>query len=425
MCGLLLLAGWVLAAPAEAPADEALKADVQRLVRQLDAPQLARREEAEAALLKLGPRVLDLLPPASDRMPAEVKQRLQRVQQQLRRQVADSAAAASLITLSDASMPLGKVLAALEQQSGNRIVDLRKRFGHPLSDPEVKATFDQTPFWQALDRVLDQAGLTVYDYGEQRAIHVVGRGETQLPRSGAACYNGPWRFELTEVTAQRDLRSADGQSLRLGLEVAWEPRLKPISIKQRLDELRAVDENDDPLTVDARKAELEVPVAADATAVKLVLPFRLPPRDVKEIASLRGALLALLPGKIETFRFEDLPAAKNVEKRLAGVTVVLDQVQKNNEIWQVRMRVRFDEPEKALESHRGWIFQNEAYLEAPDGKPIAYEGFETTRQTGNEVGIAYSFVLDGPPAKHTFVYKTPGVIVAKTFDYRLKSVRLP
>ena len=123
-----------------------------------------------------------------------------------------------------------------------------------------------------------------------------------------------------------------------------------------------------------------MPVDSGRTAVELVLPFAAPPREVKEIASIKGKLSAIIPGKVETFQFDNLLKAKNVEKHIAGVTVTLEGVQQNNEAWEVRIRVKFDEAGDALASHRGWIFQNEAYLEGPDGKPIAYDAFETTRQ---------------------------------------------
>ena len=58
--------------------------------------------------------------------------------------------------------------------------------------------------------------------------------------------------------------------------------------------------------------------------------------------------------------------------------------------------MRFDDAGDALASHRQWIFNNEAYLEGPDGKPIAYDTFETTAQGKNEVGVAYLFSTDRP-----------------------------
>jgi len=139
--------------------------------------------------------------------------------------------------------------------------------------------------------------------------------------------------------------------------------------------------------------------------VKLELPLQLPSRDVRKIASLKGRLLATVPGRIETFRFNKLADAKNVAQRIAGVTVTLEQVHKaatggraagphltlpkeREPTGKVRMKLRFDDAGDALASHRQWVFGNEARLEGPDGKPIAYESFETTSQDKNELGIA-------------------------------------
>ena len=110
------------------------------------------------------------------------------------------------------------------------------------------------------------------------------------------------------------------------LEAAWEPRLRIISLMQRMADVRAVDERGDPLPVADREAQPEVPISGEATAVKLDLPLQLPPREVRQIASLKGKLLATIPGRIETFRFSKLADAKNVQQRIAGVTVTLEQV---------------------------------------------------------------------------------------------------
>jgi len=425
MIHCLLLVSSLLAGQVATPAGEELESDVRRLVRQLDAAQLAQREAAEAELLKRGPAILDLLPPPSDRRSAEVRQRLGRVRQKLQQQAADNAARSSTITLHADAMPLSKILAELRRQSGNTIVDHREKSGQPAADPTLKVSFDKTPFWQALDQVLDQAGLTVYPFAERAAINVVAMpGEKPTARKGRACYSGPFRFEPISVLARRDLRQGES-SLVLNVETAWEPRLRIIGLTQRMADVKAIDERGNSLPVADAEAQLEIPTSGDAAAVKLDLPLQLPSRDVRRIASLKGKLQAMIPGKIETFRFDKLAKAKNVEKRIAGVTVTLEQVSKNNEAWEVRMLVRFDDAGDALASHRTWIFNNDAHLEGPDGKPIAYDTFETTSQEKNEVGIAYLFNTDQPLAKLTFVYKTPGTIVNSSFDYELKDIDLP
>lgn len=422
----LILIGFLLAIQAAAVAAEDLGATVRQLVRQLDSPQLARRDAAEADLLRHGPSILALLPPDSDRTSAEVKQRLGRIRQKLQQLAADSAAKASTLTLHAENMALSKILELIQKSTGNTIVDYRQQFGQATTDPAITIDFDNTPFWPALDQILDQAGLTVYPYAKQRAIGIVATlGQHRADRAGHVFCNGPFRFEAVSIVARRDLRDPDGRTLVLTLEAAWEPRLRIITLTNRMADVVAVDERGQSLPVAQSDARPEAPVSGDTPAVKLDLPLRLPPRETKEIALLKGKLLATMPGQIETFRFDKLADAKNVEQRIAGVTVTLEQVRKTGDAWDVRLRVRFDNAGDALASHRQWIFDNEAYLEAPDGKPIAYDSFETTAQAKNELGIAYLFTTKLPLSELAFVYKTPGSIVTTTFDYELKDIELP
>jgi hypothetical protein len=214
-------------------------------------------------------------------------------------------------------------------------------------------------------------------------------------------------------------------ALVLTLETSWEPRLRPIGLKQRMADLKVLDDHGNSLAVDDPQAEIEALGRGDAAAVEIELPLLFPPRPAKEITSLKGTLQAIVPGKVETFRFGDLLKAKNIQKRIAGVTVTLEQVRKNDNLWEVRMAARFDQAGDALDSHRNWVLQNEAYLEGPDGKPIACDTSESTRRAKDEIGMAYLFSLDQPPAKLNFVYKTPGTIVTTSFPYELKGIKLP
>ncbi len=87
----VMACGQADAADKEKPADKAaaaesadadLKARVRKLVRELDARQKARRDEAEQQLMQLGPAALDLLPETTARTPAEVALRLDRIRSQ-------------------------------------------------------------------------------------------------------------------------------------------------------------------------------------------------------------------------------------------------------------------------------------------------------------------------------------------------------
>jgi hypothetical protein len=421
----LLLVGSLLVAQAETPTHVELKTDVRRLVRQLDSPELADREAAEAELLRRGPAILGLLPKSNDSDSAEVRQRLGRVRQRLQQAAAEAVTRSSTITLRANDMPLSRVLSIFEQQSGNRIVDARQKRGQPVADPKLSVVFDKTPFWPALDRVLDQAGLIVYPFSDNAAIEVMAKSDgKQAARYGRVSYVGPFRIEATQIQARRDLRGGEG-ILVVNVEAAWEPRLRVIGLMQRMADVKATDERGRNLPVADAQAQLEIPTGGDSSAVKFDLRLQRPSRQAERIASIKGRLTAMIPGRIETFRFAKLAGAKDIEQRIAGAVVTLEEVRKNNESWEVRVLVRFDDAGDALASHRTWIFSNPAYLEGPDGKPIAYNTFETTRQGRNEVGVAYFFSPGLPLEKLAFVYKTPGLIITREFDYELKDLRLP
>jgi hypothetical protein len=51
------------------------------------------------------------------------------------------------------------------------------------------------------------------------------------------------RFQATKLQATRDPRFVGPASLSVGLEISWEPRLRPISLRQKLDVLEAKDEH--------------------------------------------------------------------------------------------------------------------------------------------------------------------------------------
>ncbi len=270
MIGSLLLIATALVGQTPTAEADTLKVEVRKLVHQLDSPRLEKREAAEKRLVELGPEVLPLLPEPNEDMSAEVKKRVDSIRHQVQETAAKTSAQASVVTLHSPGMKLSKILADFQKQTGNPIIDDRAQRGQPVTDPELKADFDKTPFWKALDTVLDQAGLAVDAFSPQHGICVVARPSGQAPRSHGS-YSGPFRFEAVRVFASRDLRNPAGGALMLGLEVAWEPRLRPVGLKQPMADIVAQDENGKPLAVDDRKADVESLVQTDASAIKLDL----------------------------------------------------------------------------------------------------------------------------------------------------------
>ncbi len=410
-----------------------IQEQVDDLLLSLAGDTIAERDLAEQNLIKLAELdaiplddFLALLPAADANLPPAVRERVQSIRAVLETRRAKAATAGKNVTVTAAGWKLSELLAELENQTGNKIIDAREQFGQAPTDPKVTVVADDLPFWSVLDQALDQAKVDIYGYGDESgAMQLTDRAPGRTDRYGIASYAGPIRFEPVEVVATRGLRNTTTESLRVDLEIAWEPRLRPIALALPIDSVTLDIGGGKELATTQPGRVFNVEVQPGTQNVELNLPFELPGRDAAKIQSLTGTLLGLLPGSQETFEFGDLKSEQAITQIKGGVAVTLDRVRKNNDIWEVHMRLKLADASDALASHRGWVFGNTTYLEAKDGNVIDHAGFETTMQTQNEVGIAYLFDLPNGIEGLKWVYKSPAAIVEQSFDFELKNITLP
>jgi hypothetical protein len=426
---LVLLSGLALGQTPDKPAaDEALVAKVKALVGKqgLGNDALAKREAAEKELIAIGPDVLPLLPATNARTPAEDKIRLGRVRAALEKAAIEAATRPSVVSLSG-EMPVSEALAKIGEQTGNKLIDYRERFNQEGADPKIKVKLDKVPFWQALDTVLDAANLTIYNYDEEQgALAFTAKGADAGPRLGRGSYSGLFRLQPAKIEATRDLKNSQMHSLKLTVDAVWEPRVRPIVLEVPLADVAAKDENGGEIGIDSSEGTLEVPVEGSGAGVEIEFPLAAPARSVKTLASLKGKANAIVLGKVETFEFADVEKAKTAEQERGGVTVVVENCRKNGDIYEVSMRVRFDRAANALESHRGWIYNNECYMTDAKGRRIESQGLEATLLDVNEVGISHKFDLENEtPANCKFVYKTPAAIIRIPVEFEIKGIELP
>jgi hypothetical protein len=429
----------LLLAPSSAKAATADEAAASRriaeLIELLNADEAAERDDAEKQLIELGLKggaeagdaFIDKLPKPNDRMPQEVQARLARVASEVRSRMAKKSIEATQVTLDVKEAPLAEVLAAFEKQTGNRLSDYREQFGQEAGDKKITLKVDNEPFWSALDKLLDAAQMSPYGFSGEDSLALVDREQGALRRSGRAEYAGPFRIEATSVGAQRGLRTPAQSNLRVELEIAWEPRLKPIALTQAAGDLKATTDDGRDVPPPAEEAVFDVEVEPGTNASEVTLPLQLPDRESKNLSSIAGKFTALVPGRIVDLKWEKLAGAKEVSQQAGGVTVTLDRVVKNQALWDVHMRIRIETIEAGLESHRGWVFQNVTFLTDKGGEKLDHAGFETTMQTEKEAGFAYLFEL--PEGREisdfTWVYRTPASIISMPIEYKLEDVPLP
>jgi hypothetical protein len=235
-------------------------------------------------------------------------------------------------------------------------------------------------------------------------------------------------MEAVRFETLGDLRRPANRSLKLLVEVEWEPRLRPILISQSLQQVQ-VTAAGQPLAVDGR-GEISAPVGDGPSAISLEIPLALPPRSVATVDLLKGQLKVLLPADVEPFRFQ-FPKVKAVrgpkpQQHKGAVTVTLDSMHKSADAWELEVSARFDDPALAIDSYLiGWLLDNKATLERDGRRPVAPVGIEQTRQTPKEVGVKYRFAVAESLEGWTLVYQTPTAVLEIPVDYRFTNLDLP
>lgn len=420
---LALLAQAPGAEGAAAPAgpDAALVQEIRQLIRQLDDSSQEKRDAAEKSLVAKGPDVLPLLPAITPRTPAETKERLGRVRKSLELVISESSSRPTRVTL-QGEMSLADAMAAVEQQTGNRAT------GYDRRSATLKLDLKDELFWSAFDQILDQADLEINAYGgEMNALVLTARADGMNSRAGRATYSGVFRFEPLRLESRRDLRNEALNVCRLTLGITWEPRITPISLRQAIQQITAVDDQGNALTAasEGNQPVLNATAETGMSGVELGIPLQLPSRSATKIASLKGSLTAMVPGRLESFEFEDLATARDVEQQRAGVAVIFERIRPNGDLYEVRLRIRYDDAGSALESHRGWIYSNPAYIVTPSGERMESLGSNEGGRDENEVGMVMLFDLPDGPKGCKLVYQTPASMLQLPIEYELKDIPLP
>lgn len=433
----MLLSGNSLSGVAFA-ADE-VQDSVKKLVADLSSTRVAERIAAEKELMKLASanqgrdreRVFEAMPGIDFRMPADLRHRLGRIRQTLSKEIAEASVTVRLVTIDVKEKPLDEVFAELEKQTGNKVLPLQlgqAPDGSTPPMPKITLAMKDVPFWKVVDAVLDQAKLDVQSYSGEAALGLSPRFGEGPTRSQSASYPGPFRMEATEIYSQKNLKMPAQKSLRLTTEISWEPRLQPINLILPMDKVKAITDDGKVLNVLGEGVSLESLIEKGNQIVEIQLPFELPDRKVQTIKSIKGKFTALIPGKMETLKFQDLMKAKNVKIKRGGLTVTLKSVQKNEDAFDLLMQLRFEDPKEAIASHLDWAMQNVTYLEDDKDNRVEYSLQEGPHELENGFEVLYTFV---PPegktdlSRLTWVYKTPAAIVEKEVAFEIKNIQLP
>ncbi len=158
--------------PSQAQTDGAEPQRLDSLIKKLGSPKFSEREEARKELEAFGTAALDALKKAAQSDDLETSRRASEIVRKLEERIAtDNILAAKRVRLNLKDTPVLDAVTQLAKQSGYDLQVTGDRGA--LADRKVTLDTGETTFWQALDQLCAQAGLSEVAAPEQGFLHAV------------------------------------------------------------------------------------------------------------------------------------------------------------------------------------------------------------------------------------------------------------
>ncbi len=399
--------------------DSELVRQVTAILRRLDTDDEEQSRDAEKSLLEIGPAASSFLDSIVSDLPTETQQVVARVQTEWDKQRTGKMLQATKVNLRG-KMSVAKALEAIGKQAGIEIIGAEQVVG------EVEMSAHDVEFWRAFDQALSGTSVRIYPYGaEAGGLRVVASEDAPSRVPPPVCYDGPFRVEAIRCEATRDFSRPSASQLRVVLGLQWEPRLRPIAFQQPTNEIEAVGDTSEINLVPQNKGVIvESTVQPEIPYAEMTLPFELAAATTTQISTLTGTIYAIVPGATETFEFQELDdKSSGKEIRKGGLVVQLEYFGAEDTIFAVRIRLKFDNANGALESYRGWVSTSE--IELQDGMGTVYKpiGSEVSLLSESEAAIKLLFAND--PTSNNLVVRSPTNIHRVPIKIDLRNLILP
>jgi hypothetical protein len=394
-----------------------LARSLEELTKGLDSNKLNERDKAEAKIIELGPRVIDLLPPVSDDISGESQMRIDRIRSVLEKRENFDLSKPSLVTLRG-SMTGREAIEKISDATKNKI----KLGENPELNKTVLTEFEETPYWEALDEILDQMGLTI-PAEDGMEMDLATRVTSAPLRIESSSYAGVFRMVPLMVSKNSDLQNPDNNYLSISLLFAWEPRIEPSLLTLLPNTMKIVCDNGETLQPKSQEP-IEFSAAAGCQTV-VNLELALPSREATKIKSLSGELEAIVPGRMASIAFTSLDST--IDKTLTNgmLSVTLEKTRKNRKVHEILLGIAVKDTEEVTSSINAWSSIQDAYLFDKQLNRIEHVGWSTTRMGDRDYGLSYLF--DHQPGLEgcRFVFRGPGSLHRGKVEFEIAEIELP
>jgi len=400
---------------------------VKALVTKLGAEKETDRDAAEAELLKIGAAALKHLPSTEDKgLTAEQKARLSKVLPKIWQARVEQDVAGSFVEIPKGAMPLADALREIERQTGNVVRDQREDFNEEATNPTIQFDGKKRKFWEAMDLLCKEAGVTMEHFAGENAIGIRAR-PTEGPNA-AMVTSGALRFIPQTINLSRTLGASTAKCV-VNIQAIYEPRLKPLLVEVDVDSFKVVDDQGKEIKFSSERQQstYNFAVQEGAHSFEIALDLEAPERSAKTLKSITGEAALRLPALTEQFTFDKWTSADMQEKATPSMKVKLGKAKDEMDgLWSFQMAIAMLGEKPEGESYLAAGLDPELYLVNADGSRLAPNAGKNVRDEDGQT--VFEYLISGAPGKledYKVIVRIPSGVTRVPVKFELKDLPLP
>jgi hypothetical protein len=428
----------------EAPVDP----EVVKLVAGLGSENYREREKAGQAIEAKGDKILlDLRRVLANSDNPEISRRLSAI---VKRMDHERLVSPKRVTMSFKNKTAREALQEIQKQTGYKI-DFNNNGGGQLAlpggppEPKFNFEFDKTPFWAAVDKIADEAGLGVYADYDDEILRVNSFQDAHNPH---VSYAGPFRLIATGINSSRNVQLSGiskrgfqqrtSESIGFSFQVNSEPK-NPILGTLPAEVLVATDELGGNLVPPKDPNQYRSSYYNNGSYrghnAHGNLNLLRASKDATTIKTLKGKMgIVLLAGIVPEVVFPDPMKVKAKTIRGRNVEVTLDSVTEAGGAYTVSVnlkRLDVQDPNNIDYNWSNSIWQKIEVVDAAGKKYHSYGPNQINNNNGLSVGMVIQFNKQnrrgeeeklGPPVK---IVINEWLQITNDVTFEFKDIPLP
>jgi hypothetical protein len=419
------------------PITPAERKQIDAAIAALSADNWKERQKAQDALVPFGQAVVpDLRKLVETSDDEEIRTRAAAA---LRKIDDNATSGGSVITLHLKDATPEQLFAAIAKQARCEFPTYPKNLwnqnrgmfgGAPNNAPSITVDYDRANFWTVFKDACKRTGVYPQQYGNDRRM-TLGQGQSSY-WNGPSHISGPFMIVANRIDRSNSVDLASPNNVQhafsISLSAFAEPKVKVLGSSYNVNVDQAVDDKGNSLV--ATDNVMNGMSNGQQWMWNLNARLNYPENAGKTIKVVKGSVKFVVQTKSETLDIPDVLTAKNVTKTVANCRVMLKEVKKNGEQYDVQMTIYRDGMNQ--QEWNGLQYPGYAVkLVDKDGKSLSAQGWGGGGGP-NELNYNWNFTRNswggddgkaGEPAR--LVWEIPTETRETTVSFEFKDLPLP